>query len=408
MIYGMREFWLQSMRPLHLMAEAGHNTIQAWGNIAGLIPGMQHTSAACALVSRLTRDYQKPEFHINETVVDGHPVAVHEAVRASLPFGRLLHFEKQGVHKPGPKVLLVAPMSGHFATLLRPTVLALLPEHDVYITDWTDTRYVPKSAGAFDLGSYVDYLRHFLTVLGPETHVVAVCQPSVPVLAAVSLMAEDEDPNQPRSMTLIAGPIDTRISPTKVNQFSRRHNLAWFKRHVIEHVPLGYPGAGRKVYPGFMQLAGFMSMNMGRHVDSHIKYFRAVSNGNHDHAAQHRRFYDEYNAVMDLPAEFYLETIQKVFIEHHLPRGVLGVGGRQVDPTAIRNVALQTIEGGRDDITGRGQTEAAHGLCSNIPQDKRRHLLVEGVGHYGTFDGTRFRQEILPAITGFVRAHEAV
>jgi poly(3-hydroxybutyrate) depolymerase len=290
---------------------------------------------------------------------------------------------------------------------LRPTVDALLPEHDVYITDWTDARQVPLEAGRFDLSSYVEYLKEFLRYLGPDTHVVAVCQPAVPLLCAIAHMAEDGEFEQPRSMTLLAGPVDTRKRPTAVNRFAQAHTLRWFESHVIERVPPPYPGNGRLVYPGFLQLACFVSMNVWRHVEAHLDLFQNLVKDNKDKVARHDTFYQEYSAVLDMPAEYYLETIQKVFREHHLPYGRMEVAGRPVRPEAITKVALLTIEGRRDDITGQGQTKAAHALCKGIPAQRRRHVIVDGAGHYGMFSGRKFRESILPTIVRFVRAHAA-
>nr|WP_249221268.1 polyhydroxyalkanoate depolymerase [Cupriavidus sp. KK10] len=401
-LYALRELTLQSLGPLGAMIEAGYRAVNFWGESVAWLPGLREADAALELFTRLTKSYGKPRFEIDEVLVRGQRVAVTETALIEEPFCRLLHFRKD-MSSPGPRVLLVAPLSGHYATLLRPTVEALLPGHDVYITDWADARVVPLDAGHFDLGGYVDYLKKFLRYLGAGTHIVAVCQPGVPVLCAVAQMAEDNEQVQPRSMTLIAAPIDTRVSPTAVDQFARQHSLAWFEANVIERVPAGYPGNGRRVYPGFLQLAGFVSMNVAQHAGAHLDFYRHLVDGRQSEAARHRKFYDEYNAVLDVPAEYYLETIQKVFLEHHLCRGCMEVGQRRVYPEAIRNVSLLTIEGSDDDITGRGQTEAAHALCAGLAADRKEHLVVDGVGHYGTFAGQRFRESILPAMTQFIQ-----
>ncbi|MFJ1257025.1 polyhydroxyalkanoate depolymerase [Cupriavidus sp. CuC1] len=405
-LYGLRELALQSFEPLGLMAEASHQTVNFWGNFVAWIPGMREAGAALESFSRLAKGYGKPGFAIDDVIVSGQRVAVTETVLIDEPFCRLLRFKKD-MPCPGPQVLLVAPLSGHYATLLRPTVEALLPEHDVCITDWTDARFVPLDAGRFDLGCYVEYLKRFMRYLGTDTHVIAVCQPGVPVLCAIAQMAEDSEHAQPRTMTLIAAPIDTRVSPTPVNQFAQTYTLPWFEANVIERVPARYPGMGRQVYPGFLQLAGFVSMNMSRHADAHLDFYCNLVKGNQNEAALHRKFYDEYNAVLDVPAEYYLETIQKVFQEHHLSRGCMEVGNRRVHLEAITKVALLTIEGAEDDITGRDQTEAAHLLCTGISPKHRKHVVVDGVGHYGTFAGRRFHQCILPAITQFIGMHAA-
>ena len=300
-------------------------------------------------------------------------------------------------------MLLVAPLSGHHATLLRDTVRALLPHHEVYVTDWVDARMVPQSQGPFHLNDYVRYVRDFLRWSGPDTHVIAVCQPTVPVLAAVSLMAADDDAAQPKSMVMMGGPIDTRQSPTQVNKLATTKPYSWFEDSLIHRVPGRYPGAGRKVYPGFLQHAGFVAMNPDRHLKSHYDFYLTLLRGDQEDAESHRRFYDEYNAVMDMPAEFYLDTIETVFQEHRLPRKTWEIDGRIVDPAAISKVALLTIEGELDDISGLGQTRAALELCSNIPTDRKRHYTAEKCGHYGIFSGRRWRKTICPMIADFIR-----
>ena len=308
--------------------------------------------------------------------------------------------------RPGdPRLLIVAPMSGHHATLLRGTVGAFLPDHDVYITDWRDAREVPVGIGDFDLDDYIDHVIEFIRLLGPETHVIAVCQPAVPVLAAVALLNAARDPASPLTMTLIGGPIDTREAPTKVNEFAKRHSLDWFSRNTIHTVPLGNAGFMRHVYPGFLQLAGFMAMNLDRHMEAHWQMFLHLVDGDGESLASKRRFYEEYRSVMDLSASFYLQTVSAVFHEHLLPRGLLVSRGRMVDPAAIERTAMLTIEGERDDISGIGQTRAAHALCRNLPTDMRVHREQAGVGHYGLFNGSRFRDEIAPVIKGFIQSH---
>jgi poly(3-hydroxybutyrate) depolymerase len=403
-LYGVRELVFQPLQPLRLMADASQQALSLWGDYVTWIPGMREVAAALEVLSRLAVGHEKPSFCVEYVSVSGRPAAVTEKVLLDRPFCQLLHFQKDEIC-PGPKVLLLAPLSGHHATLLRSTVEALLPEHDVYITDWADARLVPLEAGRFDLSFYVEYLKEFLRYLGPDTHVVAVCQPAVPSLCAVAHMAEDDEFGQPRSMTLIAGPVDTRKSPTAVNRFAQAHTLRWFESHVIERVPPHYPGKGRLVYPGFLQLACFVSMNAWRHVEAHIDFFQSLVKGNKDKVARHDKFYHEYAAVLDMPAEYYLETIQKVFREHHLPRGRMEVAGRTVRPEAITKIALLTIEGRRDDITGQGQTKAAHALCKGIPAQRRRHVIVDGAGHFVMFSGRKFSESILPTIARFVRAH---
>jgi poly(3-hydroxybutyrate) depolymerase len=321
------------------------------------------------------------------------------------PFCRLLHFERKfarPLREPQPRVLLVAPMSGHYATLLRGTVEAFLPGHDVYITDWSDARMVPVAAGRFDLEDYVDYVIEMLHALGGNVHVVAVCQPSVPVLAAVSVMEAAKDPHVPTSMTLMGGPIDTRRNPTAVNDLAAEKGIDWFRNNVITKVPFPHPGFMRDVYPGFLQLTGFVSMNFDRHMDAHKRLFSNLIKGDGDLVDKHVEFYDEYLAVMDLTAEFYLQTVDLVFVRHALPLGQMTHRGQPVDPSQIHRVALMTVEGEHDDISGLGQTEATHGLCTSIPDDRRVHYVQKGVGHYGVFNGSRFRAEILPRISDFM------
>lgn len=364
-------------------------------------------AAGLEVFERATRRYGKPEFGLAETVVDGQPTPVREKIVWRAPFCNLIHFERSlaAGRAADPKVLIVAPMSGHYATLLRGTVEALLPHSDIYITDWMDARMVPLSEGTFDLDDYIDYVIQILHFLGPDTHVVGVCQPAVPVLAAAALMEADNDPLSPASMTLMGGPIDTRINPTGVNQLAERRPVEWFRDNVIMPVPWPQPGFMRMVYPGFLQLSGFMSMNLDRHLIAHKEFFAHLVKNDGDAADKHREFYDEYLAVMDLTAEFYLQTVQVVFMQHALPKGEMVHRGKRVDPTAIRRVALLTVEGENDDISGVGQTRAAHTICTNIPQHMREHYMQPDVGHYGVFNGSRFRREIAPRIVAFQRAH---
>jgi poly(3-hydroxybutyrate) depolymerase len=362
-------------------------------------------AAAMELFERSTRRYGRPDWMIEDTVVGGAHVPVHITTVWERPFCRLLRFERsfdQAPRRPQPKLLLVAPLSGHYATLLRGTVEAFLPNHDVYITDWRNARAVPMSEGRFDLDDYIDYIISILHALGTDTHVIAVCQPSVPVLAAVALMEADKDPYAPASMVLMGGPIDTRINPTAVNKVATQRDIDWFRNHVITKVPFPHPGLMRDVYPGFLQLHGFMSMNLDRHIEAHHNLFLHLVKGDGDSAQKHREFYDEYLAVMDLSAEFYLQTVDTVFIQHALPKGEMTHRGRRIEPAAISRTALMTVEGEHDDISAVGQTEATHKLCPNIPDDKRVHYMQPGVGHYGVFNGSRFRSEIAPRIADFV------
>lgn len=361
-------------------------------------------AASCELFERSTRRYGKPVFGLAETTINGVKVAIEERIVWERPFGKLIYFDRkiEGRRKPQPKVLLVAPMSGHYATLLRGTVEAFLPGHEVYITDWTDARMVPLTAGRFDLDDYIDYVIAMLHKLGPDTHVMAVCQPAVPVLAAVARMEAENDASAPRSMTLMGGPIDTRRSPTEVNKLAQDRGIDWFRDNCITKVPFPHQGFFRDVYPGFLQLSGFMAMNLDRHVSAHYDMFKHLVSGDGDSAEKHRDFYDEYMAVMDLTAEFYLQTVQTVFVDHAMPKGTMMHRDKPVDLKAVRRVALMTVEGEKDDISGVGQTQAAHDLCTNIPADKRVHYMQKGVGHYGVFNGSRFRSEIAPRISDFM------
>ena len=375
-------------------------------NPMGQTPLARNWRAGLELFERTTRRYAKPSFDLPTTLVGGTRVPVVERIAWSKPFCDLIHFERQ-LERPrkDPKLLIVAPMSGHYATLLRGTVEAMMPRHDVYITDWADARMVPLSDGDFDLDDYIDYLIEMLHFLGDDVHVIAVCQPAVPVLAAVALMEAAGDRFAPRSMTLMGGPIDTRINPTAVNKLAEGKDIDWFRDNVVMKVPFPHPGFMRDVYPGFLQLSGFMSMNLDRHVTAHQDLFKHLVAGDGDSATKHRDFYDEYLAVMDLTAEFYLQTVETVFITHALPRGTMMHRGVPVDLTAVRNVALLTVEGENDDISGVGQTEAAQHLCVNIPEDMRAHYVQPKVGHYGVFNGSRFRAEIAPRISDFVLTH---
>jgi poly(3-hydroxybutyrate) depolymerase len=364
-------------------------------------------AATAELFERTTRRYSKPQFGLTKTVVDWKSVDVTEKTVWSRPFCNLLRFERAvpAGRRPDPKLLIVAPMSGHYATLLRGTVEAMLPHADVHITDWVDARMVPLSEGSFDLDDYIDYIVDMLHALGPDTHVMAVCQPSVPVLAAVALMETRGDPFVPSTMTLMGGPIDTRRNPTAVNLLAEEKGIDWFRDNVVMQAPWPVPGFGREVYPGFLQLSGFMSMNLDRHIIAHKDFFMHLVKHDGDNAEKHRDFYDEYMAVMDLTAEFYLQTVDTVFVRHALPKGEMTHRGVAIDPSAIRNVALFTVEGENDDISGLGQTQAAHDLCINIPADRHAHYMQPAVGHYGVFNGSRFRSEIVPRIVDFITSY---
>ncbi|HST35056.1 MAG TPA: polyhydroxyalkanoate depolymerase [Allosphingosinicella sp.] len=346
----------------------------------------------------------KPEFGIERTIVEGKEVEVHEEIVLRKPFGQLKHFRKEGA-PAGPKLLLVAPMSGHYATLLRGTVERMVPGHDVYITDWRDAKLVPLADGGFDLDDYIDYLIEFLEHIGPDAHVLAVCQPSVPAFAAAALMSADKHPCRPKTLTMMGGPIDTRKAPTEVNTVATQRPFAWFEHNVIATVPYHYPGNGRHVYPGFLQLAGFMAMNLGSHLNSHWEMFRHLVQGDGEGADATKDFYEEYRAVCDMTAEFYLQTIDVVFQRHLLPKGRMLHRGRQVDPAAITDIAVLAIEGERDDISGVGQTRAALDIATGLPAKAKKYHLAKGVGHYGIFNGSKWRTRIAPVLEDWIARH---
>ncbi|MDE2402339.1 MAG: polyhydroxyalkanoate depolymerase [Burkholderiales bacterium] len=380
------------------------------------VPQAQRVSAGFDLVHRLTKEYEKPEFGINKVAIAGGEVVIQEKVVVEKPFCRLLRFKRftddaklLSIMREQPSVLVVAPLSGHHSTLLRDTVRTLLQDHKVYITDWVDARMVPVEEGPFHLDDYVNYVQEFIRTIGPKVHVISVCQPTVPVLAAVSLMASRGE-KTPLSMTMMGGPIDARKSPTSVNNLAMNKSFEWFEANVIYRVPTNYPGATRRVYPGFLQHTGFVAMNPDRHRESHYDYFLDLIRGDDDNADAHRQFYDEYNAVLDMPAEYYLETIKTVFQDFALVNGTWKVRNLEgkpelVRPQDIKTTALLTVEGELDDISGAGQTEAAHNLCSGIPKSKQEHYVVEGAGHYGIFSGRRWREKAYPEIRAFIAAH---
>jgi poly(3-hydroxybutyrate) depolymerase len=371
-------------------------------------PMAQRFSAGFDLLHRLAKEYEKPPFNITDVQVGEQNVAVQEQVAMHKPFCRLLRFKRftdkpqaLATMKAQPTVLVVAPLSGHHATLLRDTVKSLLQDHKVYITDWTDARMVPTAAGAFHLHDYVAYVQEFIRHIGPDVHVISVCQPTVPVLAAVSLMASAGE-TTPRSLTMMGGPIDARKSPTAVNNLATNKSYSWFENNVIFRVPTNFPGAGRRVYPGFLQHSGFVAMNPNRHVTSHYDYFRDLIRGDDDNAEAHRQFYDEYNAVLDMPAEYYLDTIKTVFQDFALVQGTWDVNGKPVRPQDITTSALLTIEGELDDISGAGQTRAAHSICTGVPKSRAFHYDAAGAGHYGIFSGRRWRELVYPQVRGFI------
>ncbi len=406
MKYQAYEFAHALLQPMRLAAQSFKANFEFPFNPLSHTHFGKSVAAACEVFEGVTRRYGKPVFGITETKIHGLTVPIREEIVMRTPFCDLRHFDRDETvagKRYDPKVLLVAPMSGHYATLLRGTVKAMIPEHNLYVTDWIDSRDVPTYEGRFDLDDFIDAIIGFVRYLGPNTHVMAVCQPAVPALAATAVMAASDDPCQPASLTLMGGPIDTRRNPTAVNKLAETKPLSWFENNVITTVPFPNRGFMRRVYPGFIQLTGFMTMNLDRHKEAHVKLYENLVKGDCDSVRQHKEFYEEYLAVMDLPAEFYLQTIDKVFQAHALPKGELAHRGQPVDCRAIRKTALITIEGERDDICGLGQTEAAHDLCPNIPVDEHYYYVQPGVGHYGVFNGTRFRTEIQPRIREMIR-----
>jgi polyhydroxyalkanoate depolymerase len=388
------------MDPIRTVARSMMRTMDPWVT-ASAPSSLRSMAAAYEMISRAGLSHTRPPYGIDEVPVGNEMVKVEEKPRFVAPFGTLLHFKKD-VATPQPRVLVVAPLSGHFATLLRNTVKTLLSDHDVYVTDWHNARDVSLERGAFGFEDYVETVITFLQVLGPGTHVVAVCQPCVQVLAATAIMAEADDPAQPRSMTLMAGPIDTRINPTKVNELAMGKPIDWFEKNLIATVPGRYAGAGRRVYPGFVQLSAFMSMNMDRHIKAHRELYENLAKGETEKAKATKDFYDEYFAVLDLAAEFYLETVQWVFQEARLPRGAMTYRGNKIDTRAIRRTALLTVEGERDDICSLGQTSAAHDLTPSLKAYRKRHHMQAGVGHYGVFSGKRWEHQIYPLVRNVI------
>lgn len=397
MLYSLYEAQHSALAPLRLLAELSQgwfaHPFSPWAHL----PMSRRIAATSDLFLRLTGRYEKPQWNIREAEVE---------LALDQPFCKLIHFKQQ--EKKKHKVLVVAPLSGHHATLVRGTVLALLAEHDVWATDWVDARMVPLTDGPFHLDDYVDYVREWIRLLNdekrPDLHVISVCQPTVPVLAAVSLLAANKEP-VPRSMTMMGGPIDARRSPTAVNTLAQKKPYSWFQQNLIHRVPPKYPGYMRRVYPGFLQHLGFVAMNPDRHLSAHWEYYHHLLQGDGSSAEAHRRFYDEYNAVLDMPAEYYLDTVKTVFQDFALPKGRMYVREELVRPQAIRDTALLTVEGELDDISGNGQTEAAHALCLNIPRERREHFLAPQVGHYGIFAGRRWREMIYPRVRDFIRKH---
>lgn len=415
MLYAFHELAYHSATPFRIGAQMARQFWTSPLNPAADTAIGRTAYAAAEVFESLTRRYGKPDWGLETIEIDGKPVRTTEQVVWSSPWCRLVRFarnigdlKRAGRAAAAPAVVIVAPLSGHYATLLRGTVETFLQDHDVYVTDWANARQVPMLEGRFDFNDYIDHVRDMLAAVGPRAHVVGVCQPGPPVLAACAVMAAEDDPNRPASMTFMGSPIDARLSPTVTNQLAEEKPFTWFKSNMIHTVPLPYPGVGRRVYPGFVQLYSFMSMNEDKHVDAHRRYFEDLVAGDGDGVEKHEQFYDEYLSVLDLTEEFYLQTIDIVFQQHLLPRGLLQHRGQTVDLTAIKDIGLATIEGEMDDISGVGQTQAAHGLTPNIPDDRRLLYVQPKVGHYGVFNGRRFREEIYPRVRDFIAQNEAL
>jgi poly(3-hydroxybutyrate) depolymerase len=404
MLYNTYELQKNWLAGASAMASMSAELLQSPANPFAAMGGSMMGSAL-EVFAHASAPRGKPAFGLATTVVGGEEVAVREEIVLQLPFGQLKRFVKSGV-EGAPRLLIVAPMSGHFATLLRGTVERMLPKHDVYITDWRDARQVPLSAGRFDLDDYIDYLSAFLDHIGPGAHMLAVCQPSVPCYALACLMSAEKNPNRPKTLTMMGGPIDTREAPTSVNDVATERPHAWFQQNAIQTVPVMYPGAGRRVYPGFLQLTGFLSMNLGSHMESHFAMFKDLVKGDDDAADATKAFYEEYRSVCDMTAEFYLQTIDTVFQQHALPKGEMMHRGTRVDPAAITDIAILAIEGERDDISGLGQTKAALKISTNLPDAMKKYHMAPGAGHYGIFNGSRWRSLIAPVVEEWIAAHD--
>ena len=400
--YQTQEYVLNPMREAAMMAAP---VFLGYGSTAGGFQPLRRMAAACEVITLARLTHKRPAFGIESIVSGTRELAVTEEIVHTTPFATLLRFRKD-TPSPQPRVLIVAPMSGHFATLLRETARTMLRDHDVYITDWHNARDVPMEAGRFGIDEYIDHIIDFLNVMGPGSHLVSICQPCVEALAAVAVMSEDKHPATPASLTLMAGPIDCRINPTGVNELAASKPIAWFEHNLIEHVPVQFAGGRRRVYPGFVQLSAFLNMNLQRHIKSFKDYYQQIVDGDHEKAASTRRFYEEYFAVSDLHADFYLETVKLVFQEHALALGKLAYRGRIINPKAIRRTALLTVEGERDDICALGQTLAAQDMCSRLPQYLRTHYVQAGVGHYGVFSGKRWERQVYPTVRDVIYSSE--
>ncbi len=406
MLYTGYEFQKNWFATASYWAQIQANWLNNPANPLSYIGGGSVVASALDVFAHAAMARGKPEFGLGTTFIKGKPVAVIEEIECRKPFGQLKHFIRDGAPNDQPKLLIVAPMSGHYATLLRGTVERMLPGHDIWITDWRDARDVPAKDGRFDLDDYVDYLVEFLEHIGEGAHMLAVCQPSVPCYAAVAVMSADKHLCRPKTLTMMGGPIDTREAPTAVNTLSTERPHAWFQQNVIATVPSHYRGSGRKVYPGFLQLGGFMTMNLGNHMNSHWEMFKHLVTGDDESADATKEFYDEYRSVCDMTAEFYLQTVDVVFQRHLLPKGEMMHRGKLVDPKAISDVALLAIEGERDDISGVGQTKAALNIATALPTDMKSYFLAEGAGHYGIFNGSKWRETIAPVVEKWIATHD--
>lgn len=409
MLYNAYEMQKSMLAGASAMADFSAGLLSNPANPFAYFGGGAILGSALEVFAHASAPRGKPAFGLDSTVIDGVDVAIVEDVVLRKAFGQLKRFRRVGV-EGGPKLLIVAPMSGHYATLLRGTVERMLPVADVYITDWRDAKLVPLSDGKFDLDDYVDYLIEFLEAIGPNegqggTHMLAVCQPSVPCYAAACVMSADNNPCRPKTLTMMGGPVDTREAPTAVNTLATERPHSWFSQNVIATIPGNYPGAGRRVYPGFLQLAGFMSMNLGNHMMSHYELFKHLVEGEDLQADSTKAFYEEYRSVCDMTAEFYLQTIDVVFQDHALPKGTMTHRGRVVDPAAITDIAILAIEGEKDDISGLGQTKAALTIATSLPEDKKRYYMAEGAGHYGIFNGSKWRNKVAPVVEAWMKAH---
>jgi poly(3-hydroxybutyrate) depolymerase len=409
MLYDAYEVQRSFLAGASKLAGMGAGWLNNPANPFAYVSGSPLIAAALDVFAHAAAPRGKPEFGLKRTTINGKKVAVHEEIVLREPFGQLKHFVRKGAPEDDPKLLIVAPMSGHYATLLRGTVERMVPGHDVYITDWRDAKAVPLSEGTFDLDDYIDYLIEFIETIGERSgqrpHVLAVCQPAVPAFAATALMNASKSRWRPRTLTMMGGPIDTRKAPTAVNTLATERPLGWFQRNAIATVPLYYPGGGRKVYPGFLQLAGFMTMNLGSHLVSHWEMFKHLVEGDEEEAAATQKFYDEYRSVCDMTAEFYLQTVDAVFQKHLLPDGKLMHRGHKVDPKSIKDTALLAIEGERDDISGIGQTKAALDIATGLSAQKKQYFLAKDVGHYGIFNGRKWRERIAPVVEEFIADH---